>query len=139
MGHNPPIDTILTLAKSKCFSVLSYGIASMPLSPIDVRYFTFAFNSLFCKLFKTNSVDIIEQCQYYTYCWPFYAYYDFLRVCFLFDKFKLGLLVFNNSFDRSDIDELFILKAKYKLQLSDSKYHIKCKMWRVIESTLTPS
>ena len=60
LGHNPPLDVALSLVRSTCIPSLTYGTDALTLTASEIRSFSYALNSVFCKLFKTSSTSIIE-------------------------------------------------------------------------------
>jgi len=56
---------ILELLKSKCIPILLYGLECCQLSNTDLQSLDFTFHRLFMKLFRTNSIDVVKDCQYY--------------------------------------------------------------------------
>ena len=108
----------------------------MPLSAADLRNFSFAYGSVFNKIFKVRDATSIELCQYYCYLLPFNVLYDYLRFCFLAERFNRGQLVAINPFDKSDFDELTRITLTYNFLFTDAKYQLKCKMLKVIENSL---
>ena len=129
LGSNSSVDVVLALTRANCIPVLTYGIATIPLASSDIRYFTYAYNSIFCKLFKSNDVSVIEQCQYYCSFWPFYALYEYHRYCFLNAQYKSGHLAMNNIFNKPDFIDLQNLISKYNFGPDDPKYLLKDKVW----------
>ena len=136
LGREPPLNVLLALVKSNCFPLLHYGIASMPLTATEKRNFSFAYGSVFNKNFKVSNALVIEQCQYFCYVLPFNALYDYMRFCFLIDRFNRGRLVASNPVDKPDSEELALIALKYNFLNTDSKYQIKCKLWKNIEGIL---
>ena len=133
LGNCPSIQVALSLFRSVCLPVLTYGLTSLPLSHTEIHSFSFAYNNIFHKLFKTNNKQTIELCQYFCNFWPFSVWYDYLRFSFLADLFKRGLLLSNNLFDQSDFHELFNIASKYNFDISDSIYTLKRKVWHSLE------
>jgi len=72
LGSNPSPQVVLSLFRSVCLPILSFGLFSMPLSRADINSFSFTYNNIFNKLFKVNSISNIELCQYYSNFWPFH-------------------------------------------------------------------
>ena len=136
LGHDPQITVLLSLAKSNCFPLLTYGIAAISLPEKEIRNFSFAYGGVFNKLFKVCDAKSIEQCQYYCSCLPFSAFYDYLRYCFLAERVRRGNLSSANPFDKEDSDHFACLALKYNLQITDSKSFLKYKIWKVVESSL---
>jgi len=44
------------------------GLNVVKLSNTDLQSLDFTFNRLFMKLFRTNSIDVVKDCQYYFGC-----------------------------------------------------------------------
>ena len=65
LGSNPNINVALSLFRSLCIPILCYGTASIPLSVSELRSFSFAYDNIFCKLFKSRNFAIVCQCQYF--------------------------------------------------------------------------
>jgi len=64
-GRIAPEETTLELISSKCIPVLIYGLQACPLLKSDLSSLDFVVNRFFMKWFKTNSIDIVKQCQYH--------------------------------------------------------------------------
>ena len=136
LGSNPSVDVVLALTRAKCFPILTYGIAAMPLNAPDIRKFSYAYNSIFCKLFKTNDVEIIEQCQYYCSFWPFFAWYEYQRFGFLVSQCNKGLLAKCSVFNQDDFNELQHIVIKYNFSFNDSKQILSKKVWNYLKLNL---
>ena len=128
LGSHPNASVMLSLFHSICLPILSYGIAALPLTSSDLHSFTFAFNDVFHKLFKSSSKAIIEQCQYFTGTLPFPIQYDLMRFTFLSSVLKLD----PNCSDpllQADFRDLTLITNKYNLNIADSSNCIKFKIW----------
>ena len=55
----------MQLVNSKCIPALLYGLEACPLNKTDLRSLDFSVNSLLMKLFKTNDLQTIMECQSY--------------------------------------------------------------------------
>jgi len=64
IGRIAPEEATLELISSKCIPVLIYGLEACPLPKSDLLSLDFVVNRFFMKLFITNSIDIVKQCQY---------------------------------------------------------------------------
>ena len=82
LGTIVPISVILKLLQSVCFPILSYGVSAVSLTSNELKRFSFAYNSIFAKLFKTNDTKNIYYCQYFTNILPFEYRYAILRFKF---------------------------------------------------------
>ena len=134
LGHNPHISIVLSLFRSNCIPILSYGLSSLSLSKHDLNALSFAYNNIFHKLFKTNNNTTIESCQYFCNFWSFPVLHDYLRYSFLIPFYKSGNLSMNSALDRYDYCDLFNIVSKYNLNTNDSIKSIKYKFWKVVES-----
>jgi len=56
---------ILELVKSKCLPILLYGLECCNLRSADLNSLDFTYNRLFMKLFRTKSIDVVKDCQYF--------------------------------------------------------------------------
>ena len=66
LGSNPNFNVVLSLFQAACVPILTYGLSALALTlSAELHGFSFAYNNLFHKLFKTNNKNIIEQCQFY--------------------------------------------------------------------------
>ena len=64
VGRIAPEEAALQLISSKCVPVLIYGLEACPLLKSDLSSLDYIINRFFMKLFRTSSIDIVEQCQY---------------------------------------------------------------------------
>ena len=102
----------------------------------DIKSFTYAYNNIFGKIFKSFNENTIAFCQYYCHFLPFYAYYDYLRFCFLSNKFNQGILLADDISDEGDFLDFTLLSRKYSILPSFSKASIKFKLWTFVEAQL---
>ena len=65
IGRIAPEEATLELVSSKCIPVLIYGLEACPLLKSDLSSLDFVVNRFFIKLFRTNSINIVKQCQYH--------------------------------------------------------------------------
>ena len=56
---------ILELVKSKCLPILLYELECCSLRNADLNSLDFTHNRLFMKLFRTKSIDVVKDCQYF--------------------------------------------------------------------------
>ena len=117
-------------------SVLCYGTASMPLAVSELRSFSFAYDNIFRKLFKSRNSAVIYECQYYCGFLPFHLLYDYTRYLFLVGLLNKGFINSYSVFAQQDYIDLCNLGYKYNLCLSDSHSCVKFKLWKYLESTL---
>ena len=60
---------IVELVKSKCLPILLYGLECCNLRSADLSSLDFTYNRLFMKLFRTKSIDVVKDCQYFFRCY----------------------------------------------------------------------
>jgi len=63
VGRHASEEVILQLVSSKCVPVLLYGLEACPLNKISVNSLDFVIDRFFMKLFKTNNIDTVRNCQ----------------------------------------------------------------------------
>ena len=51
--------------RSKCIPILLYGLEACPLRKADLNVLDFVVNRFFIKLFRTNNIGIVKECQSY--------------------------------------------------------------------------
>jgi len=134
LGSNPPIEVIISLFRSFCLPILTFGLAAFSLSKSELNSLSFVYNSVFYKIFKTNKIEIIEQCEFYCHVLPFWAYHDFIRLNFLAKCMSDGTFKNCCILSHSDIHEFDKLQCKYNLCVNDSTAVIKYKIWKFVES-----
>jgi len=135
LGSNPPIEVALKLIQSKCFPILMYGLSAVTINSKELNKLTFAYNSVFYKLFKVKSSDNIKFCQYFNNCWDFSDLCNYYRLCFLQKQYSNCSHILSHSIDNSDYKDFCSLLNKYSVQFSDHKHVIKMKFWKYIDET----
>lgn len=135
LGSCPQIDVALKLFQSKCVPVLMYGLAAVSLTKTEVNKFTFAYNSVFSKLFKTNCNNTIKLCQYYCNNYSFEHIYDYYRYNFLRKLYVNDRLNAESAKDFDDYQDMLLLKMKYNFNDSDSVNKIRWKIWQVFQQS----
>ena len=55
-------EVILELVRAKCIPILLYGLECFQLGKADLPSLDFSFNRLCMKLFKTGSIDVVNDC-----------------------------------------------------------------------------
>jgi len=68
IGRIASEEVIIQLIKSKCIPVLVYGLEVCPLTKSDLKSLDFSVNRFFMKLFKTNNIQMVSDCQVYFGC-----------------------------------------------------------------------
>jgi len=65
IGRVASEEVTMHLIKSKCLSVLLYGLEACPLTKSDLQSLDFLVNRFFMKLFTTKSIENVKYCQEY--------------------------------------------------------------------------
>lgn len=63
IGRRASEDVVTKLIVSKCLPVFTYGLDACPLLKSDLRSMDFVFIRALMRVFNTNSIEIINQCQ----------------------------------------------------------------------------
>ena len=63
IGRRASEDVIIKLVVSKCIPIFTYGLDACPLLKSDLRSMDFVFVRALMRIFKTNSIEIINHCQ----------------------------------------------------------------------------
>ena len=63
IGRIASEEVVLQLIKSKCVSVLLYGLEARALNNSQTASLDFVVNRFFIKLFYTNNIDTVKACQ----------------------------------------------------------------------------
>ncbi len=80
IGDVNAIPLILSLTATNCNPVLMYGLDACLLSSAQISSLAYAYNAVFCKIFKSFDRNIISNCQYYTGTLPLKYAYDLGRL-----------------------------------------------------------
>ena len=108
----------------------------MPLSPAEINSLTFAYDNFFGKLFKTYNKQIIQQCQFFCHCFPFYALYEYHRYLFLVKLFNSDLVNDRHVLFQTDMLERNSIASKFGFTHTDSKRVLKFKVWKFLETNI---
>jgi len=65
IGRIAPENVVMQLIKSKCLPVLLYAVDACPTNRTLERSLQFSLTRIMMKIFKTNSQEIINNCQLY--------------------------------------------------------------------------
>ena len=96
-------------------------------------FFSHAYDSMYCKIFRTFDSNIISQCQYYSGFLNFTILYELQRYNFLLNLLSNSIIDERAELDRNDYRDFCALKAKYKFEANDSKWTLKFKAWKIFE------
>ena len=134
MGTSAPINVLLKLIDSQRVPNLLYGISATTLSAKDVKSFSFAYNSVFAKIFHSYDNTVILNCQYFTGSLPFNYLYDYHRYNFLNKLLNTNGINANSEIDKFDMADYHSLQLKYHLRTEASKNQAKNKKWKYFET-----
>lgn len=83
IGRSASEEVVLHLVETKCLPILLYGLDVCPLNVADTKSFDFVLTRVLMKLFKTSSIDVINEC---------YTMFNVKRVSQSIHKRKLAFL-----------------------------------------------
>jgi len=63
IGRSASEEVVINLVFHKCLPILLYGTEVCPVSKSDTNSLDFAINRFLMTLFKTNNINIIEECR----------------------------------------------------------------------------
>ena len=117
---------LLHLINAQSLPVLLYGMAAIGLSQAELNSLNYAYNSVFCKIFKTSNANTILNCQYYSGNFNFTMRYEYIRYMFLNKLINKNRHVDKHAkVDESDMRDYNKIQAAYNLKSTDSVYKIK--------------
>jgi len=136
IGTNTSLNVSLSLVFSKCIPILMYGLESLSLTSKEIQSFSYTYNSIFFKLFKTFDKDIIANCQYHCGYLTFPHNYMLRRFNFL-----------RNAIDRQDSVSNFLLTNvgycdyanivnNYSIVVNDGRRQAVSKIWKTFAESL---
>jgi len=128
VGSYPNISVTLALFKQICIPILTYGISAFSLSKTEISKFSYAYNNIFHKLFKTNDSKIIAWCQFYCGIWSMSTLYDYIRMTFIKSMMKQDCFIANGASFSSDYDDVCAIMNRYNIARNDSPHTMKCKI-----------
>jgi len=135
MGTTAPVNVLLKLIDYQSVPHLLYGISATTLSSKDIKSFSYAYNSVFAKIFHSYDNTVILNCQYFSGSLPFNYLYDYHRYNFLNKLYNTNSINDKSEIDVFDIDDFHALQLKYQLRANDSKNQVNNKIWKYFEST----
>ena len=134
IGTSAPVNILLKLIYSQSVPHLLYGISATTLTSKDIKSFSYAYNSVFAKIFHTYDNTVILNCQFFSQCLPFNYLYDYHRYNFLNKLFKTNSIRDNSEIDVCDIADFNALQLKYHVTKYDSKNQVMDKIWKYFEN-----
>ena len=134
MSTTAPINVLLKLIDSQAVPHLLYGISATTLSSKDMKSFSYAYNSVFAKIFHSYDNTVILNCQYFSGSLPFNYLYDYHRYNFLNKLYCTKSISDKSEIDTFDIDDFLALQLKYKLKTNDSKHQVKYMIWKYFDN-----
>jgi hypothetical protein len=135
LGRTASVNVTLSLVSSFATPILLYGLEASTLGVSEVEKLTFAFNSVYVKLFSTFDKSVIMSCQYYTGQLPLKYLLD-LRVLNFYRTLKRNSSSNSTAsllFDWFGMSELLVIIKRNGLHLSNSDWVCKQKMWSLFE------
>ena len=133
MGTSAPVNVLLKLIDCQSVPHLLYGVSATTLSSNDLKSFSYAYNSVFAKIFRSCDNSVILNCQYYSGSLPFNYLYDYHRYNFLKKLFNTNSIKAKSEIDMFDMADFQALQLKYQMRKDDSKDQVKDKIWRHFE------
>jgi hypothetical protein len=127
---------LLTIFTAQALPLLIYGISAATLSKNDITSLSFAYNSIFVKLFNIKHSETIRQCAFYSGHLSFNYLYDYYRLIFLKNLFKRNIITCDRLFDVPDVLEFEQLKINYGICNEDSKTAINNKIWETFSRSI---
>ena len=128
------VDICLNLIDKQALPQMIYAIASATLQKSDVKNLSFAYNSVFCRLFNTSNVNVIKWCQIFCGHLPIEFLYDYYRLCWLRSLTENDCILNEIFVDDRELDEIKQLHDKYGINaVTPSKAHIVSKIWSKFE------
>jgi hypothetical protein len=109
IGRLASEEVILKLIQTKCIPMLIYGTEATPLNKQEKRSLEFPVTRTFMKMFKTTSVDIVQECQAMFRFLPVSLTLDIRKAMFLErlrDSSNLICSVLIADYVKSDLDDL---------------------------------
>ena len=91
---------------------------------------SFAYNSIFVKLFNIKESETIRQCQFYSGYLTFNCLYDYYRLGFINNLLKTNKIKCDNPIDLPDILEYERLGIQYGICNTDSISIMRNKIWK---------
>ena len=85
IGDMTALNLILSLTSTNCTPILMYGLEAMYLTATQRNRLLYAYNSVFCKLFRSFNSDIITHTQFYSGYLNMYSFLDLRTLSFLHD------------------------------------------------------
>ena len=132
ISENPFVT--LNLVSSSAFPILLYGINSIKLPKESLNELSFAYNTVFSKLFNIRDSAGLRLCQLYSGHLNFQTLYDRLRFNFLKNCINCNLISHLSIIDRGEINEYNSLIVKYNLSSLLSEKALKTKFFTAFKT-----
>ena len=130
------ISLILSITASNCLPILTYGLEACSLTKAQMHLLEYAFNTVYCKLFKTFDRAIITQCQYFTASLPAHFAVDLCKMRFL-NRVKFTACSPAEFLCRvAGEGECAELERKYNVSLPTYNANLKRAVWQLFEAGL---
>ena len=134
ISTSAPVNVLLKLIDSQSVPHLLYGISATTLSTKELKSFSYAYNSIFAKIFHSCDNTVILNCQYFSNSLPFHYLYDYHRYNFLNRLYNTNGINSKSEIDEFDMHDFRSLQLKYQLRSDDSKNQGKNKIWIFFEN-----
>jgi len=136
LGTCADANVLLHLINSQCLPNLLYGVTAMCLTAAELNCLNFAYNCVFCKIFKTTDNTTILNCQYYSGNLTFTMKYEYQRYNFLKKLINDKTFDKKNKVNEPDVKDFNRIQVKYNLNSKDSQNLIKLKIWNVFSTLI---
>ena len=136
LGTNAAPAVLLKLIHAQGVQNLLYGTNATSLSIGEIKSLSHAYDSIYCKIFRSFDKTVVSQCQYYSGYLSFAILYELHRYSFLDNLITSSVVDDKSKIDRRDYSEYLALKEKYKFVEKDSRLALKIKTWRKFECNL---
>ena len=127
---------MLKLINAQAVPNLIYGISAATLTTQEIKSLSYAYNSVFTKMFNTFDKNVIYCCQFYSGYLCFNMLYDLHRYMFLRNLLRKTFIDKCSEIDKFDYRDYVALQNKYDFKDSDSEAKIKFKVWNVFALVL---
>ena len=117
------------LIMSKCLPMLLYGVAASEAQSKEISKSSFAFNSIFFKLFGAKTKSEIALIQHHCNILDYPRLQNYHRITFLNKLFLNSKIRNSNPFDKADFDELNSLNTLYNTKIGADKFTVKNNIW----------
>ena len=133
LGTAAAANVLLKLIYAQGVANLLYGISATTLSESEFKSFSYAYNSMYAKIFSTHDNNVISCCQYFSGYLCFPLLYELHRYLFLVKLLNTNRINNYSQIDQCDYKDYIRLSSKYNFTPNDSLCVIKRKMWTLFK------